>query len=84
MGRSRCGLHGSLVRPGRDGHASGGEGAVAEGAVVAQEEADARASDLAKLGEEGLPLRLVQRRGIQDSQQIGVGLGRDHRLVALK
>jgi hypothetical protein len=38
-----------LLEASGNGHASGGEGAVAQGAVVAQEEANARAGDLAQL-----------------------------------
>jgi len=68
----------ALLDLGRHGHSSRGEGAVAEGAVVAQEEADAGAGDVAELREEDLPLRFVEWRGIQSSQELGVGPGRQH------
>ncbi len=47
-----------------DRHASGRERAIAQGAVITQEESDARFGDLTELSKEYLPLRIVKRRRI--------------------
>jgi hypothetical protein len=77
VGVDMCCFEG-LLDLGWNGHASGGERAISQGTVVAQEEADARAGDVAQLGKEHLPLRLVERRRVQGGQQLGIGTGGDH------